>query len=140
MEINKLLEQFILFDKKNLLSEINELKKKLKITKEFKVPIIEMSSIYLRNLSFDGSIKDIREQIEKNKEKKIELFCTHNGKALFLKTFGKIESINKQKMEDIFKLLTLMRLIKKIDEVSYSSSQYYRVNNQFEELFEDKLL
>lgn len=139
MEINKLLEQFILFDKKDLLCEINVLKKKLNIIKEFKVPIIEMSSIYLRNLSFDSSLKDIQEQIEKNKEKKIELFCTHNGKALFLKTFGKIENINKQKMEDIFKLLTLMRLIKKIDEVSYQSSQYYRINNQLEELFQDRL-
>lgn len=39
MKINKLQEQFILLDKKNLLSEINDLKK-LKITKEFKVPNI----------------------------------------------------------------------------------------------------
>lgn len=137
MEINKILEQFILFDKIHLLNEINEIKKKLKISKEFKVPIVEMSSIYLRNLSFDGSLKDIREQIELNKEKDLELCCTYNGKMLYLKGFGKIKNIDKSKMESIFKLLTLMRIIKRIDDVSYSSSQYYRANKQFKELFED---
>jgi len=135
MDINKTLEQFILFDKTDLLNEINKIKENLKINKEFKVPIVEMSSIYFKNLSFDTSIKETKEQIELNKEKDLELYCTYQGKMLYLKGFGKIKNIDKIKMENIFKLLMLMRVVKKLDEMSYLSSQYYRSDKQFDELF-----
>lgn len=136
MELKKSLEQFILFDKSNLLEEISRLKQLLKID-DFKVSINDMESIFIKNFPQNGNKEAILKHFKENKNKVLELYCNYNGKKVYLKSFGKIEQIDKNKFINIFKLLILIRLYKKIDEVSYFSSQYYRANSQFEELFEE---
>lgn len=133
MELKKTLEQFILFDKTSIIKEIEILKGALKI-KNFKVPLTQMNSIYIKNMPFENNHDEFKTYLKTNKEKVIELYCNHNGKMVFLKNFGKIEHLNKEKLETIFRLLTLIKLFKKIDEVSYYSSQYYRSDKFFDEL------
>jgi len=128
MNIEKDLEFFILYDKKNILKQIEILKVKLRIKDAFKIYFDDIDTIFLKHLNLEDKLSNVKKQMELNKNKNLELYCKKNGKQIYIKSFGKINDISKKKLNTIFKLLMLIKLNKKINEISYLSSQVFRAD------------
>ena len=131
MGISDDIEKIILLDKKNILREIEHLKKRLSVKEQMDKVVAyldDIDSVYTRNLDFEKKHEDIKKQLELNKEKKLELLCKIKGKSKYIKSFGTIGLIDKATLLDISRLLSLLKLIKKISDVSHQASQYYRTD------------
>jgi len=132
MGIKEDIENLVLFDKKNILSEIDELKKQLKIEKQFNglVEFIEdLDSVYLRNLKLETNDDEIVSQLKSNENKKLELWCYIKGKKKYIKSFGTIGKIQADELNSIFKFVCLIRLLKNMNEVSFYASKYHMLNS-----------
>jgi hypothetical protein len=137
MKLVNELQNLILYDRKNIFKRINVLKAKLGIdkkTNELVNFIDDIDFIILSNLDFDKNSRDIKDQLIKNADKRLELRCVINGQKKYIKGYGSIKDIPKEKLRDIFEFITLFRLSKKIKEVSYYASQHYRIDKVIEEV------
>lgn len=130
----KEIENFIMFDKKNILHEVENIKKELDIADKFQISLNSIDSIFLKNLNLENKALEINKQIELNKDKDLKLYYKHDGKQIYVKSFGQIKTINKEKLKKIFKFLMLIKFIIKINDISYVASQYYRSDMMFENL------
>jgi hypothetical protein len=127
--ISSEIRNLILFDKKNLFAELDLLKKELGLNEKIDSLakfIDEVDSIHLTNI--DSSSNDIESQLIAKHDKRLEIRCNIRGKKQFLKSFGNIGKIEQTKLQTIFKFVSLVKLIKSIDEASFYASQYYRMN------------
>jgi len=137
MSFEKELQELIIYDRKKLFSRLKKLKSKLDINKKMDNVskfIDDIDSIFLNNLDIKQGSFDIKEQLSKNANKRLELRCVIEGKREYLKGFGLIKNIKSEKLKDIFEFLILMRLSKKISEVSYYASQHYRIDKVIKEV------
>lgn len=134
MGIEEDISKLILIEKKNILHEIDELKKKLGIFEKISSMvdfIDDLDSIHLRNLDLEANKKDIAEQLQSNKDKKLELWCYIKGKKTYIKSFGTISNVDSDTLTIIYKLTTILKLIKKVNESSYYASKYHHSESMF---------
>lgn len=140
MHIEEELHNLMLSDRKHIVTKIKKLRIKLKIDKKLddEIDFIDdIDFVFLSNIDFEKGSKDIKQQMILNANKRLELRCVVKGEKKYLKSYGLIKNISKEKLKDIFEFLTLVRLSKKISEVSYYASQYYRTDNLLNEIFID---
>jgi hypothetical protein len=142
MTLQQNITDLILYDRKNIFEQINLLKQQLDISEKIDKKISyldDIESVYARNFDFEKDSEGINNQIIDNANKNLELMCRINGKTVFIKDFGKINSIPRKKLILISEFIILSRLSKKINEVSYYASMYYKNNKKFDHLsLEDK--
>lgn len=138
MHLEDVLHNLILYDKKQIIIRIKQLRIKLEIDKKLdnEIDLIEdIDFVFLSNIDLEKSSTEIKQQMILNANKRLELRCVIKGKKKYLKGYGLIKNISKQQMKDIFEFLTLIKLSKRISDVSYYASQYYRADNLLNEIF-----
>lgn len=128
MSIQKDIEQIILLDKKNILIEIDFLKERLgiaqKLNKLVKY-IDDIESIYLRNIDFTSRIEDLKKQLQGDQYKPLVMWCKVTNKKLYIKSFGTIDQVSEETIVDLIRFMSLVRLVKQIDNSIYYASRYY---------------
>jgi hypothetical protein len=137
MNLEDDLQKFILYDRKLIFKRLKVLSKNLGIETKINQMvnfINELDSIFLRNLDIEKSTNDIKKQLIYNADKRLELRCIVKGVKIYLKGFGLIKNIDEEKLKQLFEFLFLVRLSKKISDVSYYSSQHYRLDKSIEEI------
>ena len=128
MSIQKDIEQIILLNKKNILLEIDILKENLGIAQKFNKLvnyIDEIESIYLRNIDFTNRMEDLKKQLLEDQHKTLEMWCKVKNKKLYVKNFGTIDQADDTTIINLIRFITLVRLIKQIDNATYYASRYY---------------
>lgn len=128
MSIQKDIEQIILLNKKNILIEIDILKEHLGISRKLNLLvnyIDEIESIYLRNIDFTDRIENLKKQLPEDQHKTLEMWCKVKNKKLYVKKFGTIGQVDNATIINLIRFITLVRLIKQIDNAIYYASRYY---------------
>ncbi|NUW27241.1 hypothetical protein HUX57_11295 [Arcobacter butzleri] len=129
MNLSKDIEHFILYDRTNIHKEIKKLTNNLGINKKIASLVSiqdDVDYFYLSSFDVFASPKSFIEQFEINKEKRLELRCVIKGKKEYIKSFGLIKDVNKDILNDLCQLLTLFKVSKKVSELSYYASKYFK--------------
>jgi len=143
MDYQREFKEFALMDLSKYKNEVKTLLKTLDIKTDTEIPYDDLASIYLVNFNINLPLQMLEKQFKENGKKNMILQYKYNTsengkkviKTVYMKSFGKIESIGQEKFKDIWYLVSLLRSIQQFNQLMTTVGSFYRVESAVEYIY-----
>ncbi len=145
MNYRKEFKDYALIDLKQAKNEVKKLFKKLDIDEKTIIPYDDLVSVYLVNFNINLYVGKLLEQFKENGNKNIILQYKYNSfdtgkrelKTVYVKSFGRLNTISKEKFMNIWNLVSLLRSIHQLNLLMSTVGSFYRLENAVENLYDN---
>ncbi len=111
--------------RKSLLKELEIKKEKFVLLEN----VDKIQTIFTSSLDLMAGNLKLSEQIKVNKDKYLKLFCKVDNKQHLIKSFGKIDNVEKATVIKIYQLIKLIKIIQASNTLMFDCASFLRADD-----------